>query len=129
LVVDPPIEKCEEKQGTIITFTPDPELFGNFHYLIEYIEEMLWNYVFLNNGITIIFNGTKMQAKNGLLDLLEHNINGNGPVRYPIIHIREGDFECAFSHSSRSYSEEYFSFVNGQHTTQGGTQQTAFRIL
>jgi len=88
---------------------------------------MLWNYVFLNNGITILFNGNKMQAKNGLLDLLEHNINGNGPLRYPIIHIKEGDFECAFSHSSRSYSEEYFSFVNGQHTTQGGTHQTAFR--
>jgi len=124
---DAPIINCDEKQGTIITFTPDSELFGNFHFLIEYIEEMLWNYVFLNNGITILFNGIKMQAKNGLLDLLEHNINGNGPLRYPIIHIREGDFECAFSHSSRSYSEEYFSFVNGQHTTQGGTHQTAFR--
>jgi topoisomerase-4 subunit B len=68
-----------------------------------------------------------MQAKNGLLDLLEHNINGNGPVIYPIIHIKEDDFECAFSHSSRAYSEEYFSFVNGQHTTQGGTHQNAFR--
>jgi len=127
VVNDAPILSCDEKQGTIITFTPDSELFGNFHFLIEYIEEMLWNYVFLNNGITIIFNGTKMQAKNGLLDLLEHNLNGNGPLRYPIIHIKEGDFECAFSHSSRSYSEEYFSFVNGQHTTQGGTHQTAFR--
>ncbi len=127
LLVDEPIVKSDDKQGTIITFTPDSELFGNFHFLNEYIEEMLWNYVFLNNGITVIFNGTRMQAKNGLLDLLEHNINGNGPVRYPIIHIREGDFECAFSHSSRSYSEEYFSFVNGQHTTQGGTHQTAFR--
>lgn len=127
LIEDAPIVKCEEKQGTIITFSPDHELFGNFHFLMEYIEEMLWNYVFLNNGITIILNGNKMQAKNGLLDLLEHNINGNGPVRYPIIHITEGDFECAFSHSSRSYSEEYFSFVNGQHTTQGGTHQTAFR--
>ena len=127
LIKDAPIAKSDEKQGTIITFTPDDELFGNFHFLSEYIEEMLWNYVFLNNGITIIFNGTKMQAKNGLVDLLEHNINGNGPLRYPIIHIKEGDFECAFSHSSRSYSEEYFSFVNGQHTTQGGTHQTAFR--
>jgi topoisomerase-4 subunit B len=127
LINDFPIVKSDEKQGTIIKFTPDSELFGNFHFLIEYIEEMLWNYVFLNNGITILFNGNKMQAKNGLLDLLEHNINGNGPLRYPIIHIKEGDFECAFSHSSRSYSEEYFSFVNGQHTTQGGTHQTAFR--
>ncbi len=127
IISDPPIIKCDDKQGTVITFTPDPEIFGDYHFLVEYIEEMLWNYVFLNNGITIIFNGVKMQAKNGLLDLLEHNINGNGPVRYPIIHIKEGDFECAFSHSSRSYSEEYFSFVNGQHTTQGGTHQTAFR--
>lgn len=127
LINDAPIVNSDEKQGTIITFTPDTELFGNFHFLIEYIEEMLWNFVFLNNGITIVFNDVKMQAKNGLLDLLEHNINGNGPVRYPIIHIREGDFECAFSHSSRSYSEEYFSFVNGQHTTQGGTHQTAFK--
>tara|TARA_Y100000031_G_scaffold156762_1_gene212951 strand:+ start:1799 stop:3664 length:1866 start_codon:yes stop_codon:yes gene_type:complete len=127
LVEDKPIVKCDEERGTIITFTPDSEVFGNFHYLVEYIEEMLWNYVFLNNGITIVFNGTKMQAKNGLVDLLEHNINGNGPVRYPIVHIKEGDFECAFSHSSRSYSEEYYSFVNGQHTTQGGTHQTVFR--
>ncbi len=127
VINDPPIIDCDEKQGTIITFTPDAEVFGNYHFLVEYIEEMLWNYVFLNNGITIVFNGVKMQAKNGLVDLLEHNINGNGPVRYPIIHIKEGDFECAFSHSSRSYSEEYYSFVNGQHTTQGGTHQTAFR--
>lgn len=127
LIKDDPIVKSDERQGTIITFIPDNELFGNFHFLNEYIEEMLWNYVFLNNGITILFNGTKMQAKNGLVDLLEHNINGNGPVRYPIIHIKENDFECAFSHSSRSYSEEYFSFVNGQHTTQGGTHLTAFR--
>ncbi len=127
VVEDYPITDSTEKEGTIITFVPDNEIFGNYHFLMEYIEEMLWNYVFLNNGITIVFNGVKMQAKNGLLDLLEHNINGNGPVRYPIIRITEGDFECAFSHSSRSYSEEYYSFVNGQHTTQGGTHQTAFR--
>jgi len=127
LANDFPIENSDDKQGTIITFIPDNELFGNFRYLYEYIEEMLWNNVFLNNGLTIIFNGQKMQAKNGLLDLLEHNINGNGPVIYPIVHIKEDDFECAFSHSSRAYSEEYFSFVNGQHTTQGGTHQSAFR--
>lgn len=127
VVNDFPVESCDEKQGTVITFVPDKDLFGNFHYLFEYIEEMLWNNVFLNNGLTIYFNGQKMQAKNGLLDLLEHNINGNGPVLYPIIHIKEDDFECAFSHSSRAYSEEYFSFVNGQHTTQGGTHQSAFR--
>jgi len=127
LTTDDDIQTSTEKQGTIISFTPDEEIFGNFHYIFAFVEEMLWNYVFLNNGLTIVFNGQRMQAKNGLLDLLEHNINGNGPVRYPIIHIKEGDFECAFSHSSHSYSEEYYSFVNGQHTTQGGTHQNAFR--
>ncbi len=124
---DPEISPLDEKMGSIITWTPDHEIFGNFHYLYEYIEEMLWNYVFLNNGLTIHFNGQKFFAKNGLHDLLERNINGNGPLIYPIIHIKEGDFECAFSHSSRAYSEEYYSFVNGQHTTMGGTHQTAFR--
>lgn len=124
---DNKITACSDESGTIISFIPDENIFGNFHYLFEYIEEMLWNYVFLNNGLTIIFNGQKFQAKNGLVDLLERNINGNGPVLYPIIHIQEGDFECAFSHSSRAYGEEYYSFVNGQHTTQGGTHQNAFR--
>lgn len=124
---DNKITACSDESGTIISFIPDENIFGNFHYLFEYIEEMLWNYVFLNNGLTILFNGQKFQAKNGLVDLLERNINGNGPVLYPIIHIQEGDFECAFSHSSRAYGEEYYSFVNGQHTTQGGTHQNAFR--
>ena len=126
-ITDAPLADSEEKNGTLITFVPDGEIFPNFRYLYEYIEEMLWNYVFLNNGLTIVFNGEKFHAKNGLLDLLERNINGNGPVLYPIVHIKEGDFECAFSHSSRSYGEEYYSFVNGQHTTSGGTHQTAFR--
>ena len=126
-ITDAALVNTEEKDGTLISFIPDKEIFGSFHYLFEYIEEMLWNYVFLNNGLTIIFNGEKFQAKNGLLDLLERNINGNGPVLYPIIHIKEGDFECAFSHSSRTYGEEYYSFVNGQHTTSGGTHQNAFR--
>ncbi len=124
---DSEILKSEEKPGTIISFIPDTEIFGNYKYLFEYVEEMLWNYVFLNNGLTIVFNDNKMQAKNGLIDLLEHNLNGNGPLLYPIVHITEGDFECAFSHSSRTYSEEYYSFVNGQHTTSGGTHQNAFR--
>ncbi|VAW30319.1 Topoisomerase IV subunit B, partial [hydrothermal vent metagenome] len=127
LMKDEEIQACDLKQGTIISFIPDEEIFGNIHYIYEYVEEMLWNYVFLNNGLTIVFNEQRMQAKNGLVDLLEHNLNGNGPLRYPIIHIKEDDFECAFSHSSRSYSEEYYSFVNGQHTTQGGTHQSAFR--
>ena len=127
LIDDPAIGNSDEKNGTIISFVPDGVIFGNFRYLFEYIEEMLWNYVFLNNGLTILFNGQRFFAKNGLHDLLERNINGNGPVLYPIIHIKEGDFECAFSHSSRAYSEEYFSFVNGQHTTSGGIHQTAFK--
>ncbi|MBN2639189.1 MAG: type IIA DNA topoisomerase subunit B [Bacteroidales bacterium] len=127
LTNDEKIITSDEKQGTLITFAPDKDVFGNYHYISDYVEEMLWNYVFLNNGLTIEYNGQKMQAKNGLLDLLEHNIDGNGPLNYPIIHINEDDFECAFSHSSRSYSEEYFSFVNGQHTTQGGTHQNSFR--
>jgi topoisomerase-4 subunit B len=127
LIKDHPLQPSDEKQGSIITFIPDEKIFGNFHYIFEYVEEMLWNYAFLNNGLTIIFNGQKMQAKNGLLDLLEHNIGNNNGIVYPIIHIKEDDFECAFTHSSRSYTEEYYSFVNGQHTTQGGTHQTAFR--
>lgn len=114
------------RSGTLISFVADENVFGNYHFIFEYIEEMLWNYVFLNNGLTIWFNGTRMQAKNGLLDLLERNNNGN-PVMYPIIQIKEEDFECAFTHSSRQYGEEYYSFVNGQHTTQGGTHQAAFR--
>ncbi len=121
-----PEEASALRSGTLISFIPDETVFGNYHFIFEYIEEMLWNYVFLNNGLTIWFNGTRMQAKNGLLDLLERNNNGN-PVMYPIVQIKEEDFECAFTHSARQYGEEYYSFVNGQHTTQGGTHQAAFR--
>lgn len=115
-----------QRSGTIVSFIPDEALFGNYHFISEYIEQMLWNYVFLNNGLTIWYNGIRMQAKNGLHDLLQRNVNGN-PLVYPIIHIKEEDFECAFTHSNRQYGEEYYSFVNGQHTTQGGTHQAAFR--
>ncbi|MEI8204822.1 MAG: DNA topoisomerase IV subunit B [Bacteroidota bacterium] len=125
IVNDSPIVESDLRNGTIITFTPDTELFGNFHFLSEYIEKMLWNYAFLNKGLTINFNGTKLQAKNGLHDLLTSNINGL--TLYPIVHISEGDFEFAFTHSAKQYGEEYYSFVNGQHTTQGGTHQAAFR--
>ena len=124
---DAKITDSDEHQGTTISFIPDTKIFGNYKYIFDYVEEMLWNYVFLNNGLNIYFNGIKMEAKNGLIDLLEHNMNGNGPLLYPVIQIKEDDFECAFSHSSRTYSEEYYSFVNGQHTTQGGTHQNAFR--
>jgi topoisomerase-4 subunit B len=127
LVNDFAERQTEEKNGTIVTFIPDREIFGNYHFIGEYVEKLLWNYAFLNNGLTLKFNGEKLIAKNGLSDLLERNINGNGPVLYPIIHIQEGDLEFAFTHSSKQYGEEYYSFVNGQHTTQGGTHQTAFR--
>jgi topoisomerase-4 subunit B len=88
---------------------------------------MLWNYAFLNNGLTIKYNGERMLAKNGLHDLLVKNINGSGGLLYPIIHIKEDDLEFAFTHSSKQYGEEYYSFVNGQHTTQGGTHLAAFK--
>ncbi len=127
LVNDAPIVESTERQGVLTTFVPDVEIFGNFRYLSEYVEEMLWNYAFLNNGLTLLFNGQKFLAKNGLYDLLERNITGNETMIYPIIHIRDDDFECAFTHKNNSYNEEYYSFVNGQHTTQGGTHQNAFR--
>ncbi len=127
VLLDAPITPDESRQGTIISFEPDEDIFGNYRYIFEYVEEMLWNYVFLNNGLTIIFNGQKFQAKNGLLDLLERNMASPENRLYPIIHIREDDFECAFTHSNNTYNEEYYSFVNGQHTTQGGTHQAAFR--
>lgn len=127
IVHDAAVTPSEDKPGTLMSFVPDEEIFGNYRYLHEYVEEMLWNYVFLNNGLTIVFNGQKFFAKNGLLDLLERNMAGAETMTYPIIHIREEDFECAFTHSNNTYNEEYYSFVNGQHTTQGGTHQNAFR--
>jgi len=120
-------KESAEKDGTIVTFIPDNEVFVNYHYIHEYVENMLWNYAFLNNGLTIKYNGEKMLAKNGLHDLLVKNINGNGGLLYPIIHIKEDDLEFAFTHSSKQYGEEYYSFVNGQHTTQGGTHLAAFK--
>jgi topoisomerase-4 subunit B len=127
LVNDHKIAPSDEKDGTIVTFVPDKEVFGNYHFINEYVEKLLWNYVFLNNGLSIRFNGERYYAKNGLRDLLERNINGNGPTLYPIVHLKEGDLEFAFTHSTKQYGEEYYSFVNGQHTTQGGTHQAAFR--
>ncbi|MCK9219472.1 MAG: DNA topoisomerase IV subunit B [Bacteroidales bacterium] len=121
---DEPDKGCDLRTGTIITFVPDEEIFGKYHYIPEYVHKMLWNYVFLNNGLTIIFNGERFYAQNGLLDLLNSYIDT--PVLYPIIHLRDGDFECALTHCEM-YGEEYYSFVNGQHTTQGGTHQAAFR--
>jgi topoisomerase-4 subunit B len=124
LVHDEPEKPMEMRSGTIISFIPDEEIFGKYHYIPEYVQKMLWNYVFLNNGLTIIFNGERFHAQNGLLDLLNSYIDT--PNIYPIIHLRDGDFECAFSHCEM-YGEEYYTFVNGQHTTQGGTHLAAFR--
>ncbi|NCD43164.1 MAG: type IIA DNA topoisomerase subunit B, partial [Bacteroidia bacterium] len=105
---------------------PDETIFGNYRFIPEYIEKLIWNYVYLNKGLTIIYNNKKFFSKNGLLDLLEKNINGN-PIAYPIIHVREENFEFALTHSARQYGEEYYSFVNGQHTTSGGTHLSAFK--
>lgn len=115
-----------EANGTLISFIPDEAIFGDFHFVSEYLEKMLWNFAFLNNGLTISFNGQRFQAKNGLRDLLEHEINGN-PLVYPIVHFKEQDLEIAFTHVRNQYGEEYYSFVNGQHTTQGGTHLSTFR--
>jgi topoisomerase-4 subunit B len=113
-----------EKNGTLIIFEPDHTMFGKFNFIDEYVEAMLRNYTYLNTGLTIVYNGQKFTSKNGLLDLLEENMSGEG--LYPIIHLKNGDIEAAITHGNQ-YGEEYFSFVNGQHTTQGGTHQVAFK--
>ncbi len=116
----------DEANGTLISFVPDEEVFGDYHFLEEYLDKMIWNFVFLNNGLSIYFNGNKYQAKNGLKDLLEKEIDDN-PLVYPIIHLQEDDLEMAMTHVKNQYGEEYYSFVNGQNTTQGGTHLAAFR--
>jgi topoisomerase-4 subunit B len=121
---DHPIVDSTDRQGTSISFIPDEKIFHNFHFLNEYVEKMCWNYAYLNTGLTIIFNGKKFFSEKGLFDLLSNNLSGN--ILYPIIHLRGHDIEVAFTHGSH-YGEEYYSFVNGQHTTQGGTHQGAFR--
>jgi len=114
-----------EADGTIISFQADDTIFPNYHYLTEHVERMLWNYAFLNAGLKIRFNGAVIESEKGLHDLLEHNINS--PILYPIIHLKGHDIELAMTHSVQQYSEEYYSFVNCQHTTQGGTHLNAFR--
>ncbi|MDR1272961.1 MAG: ATP-binding protein [Odoribacteraceae bacterium] len=118
------VQPTGQPNGTLVTFMADKELFGNYHYIMEYLESMFKNYVFLNTGLTILFNGQKLLSKRGLHDLLTENMNGEG--LYPIIHLKGHDIEMAMTHG-RQYSEEYYSFVNGQHTTQGGTHLVAFR--
>jgi len=118
-------KETTQRNGTAINFIPDESIFRNYKYRTEFIENMIWNYVFLNSGLTINFNGTKFFSENGLRDLLERNVEAEA-MRYPIIHLKGEDIEIAITHG-QSYGEEYYSFVNGQHTTQGGTHQAAFR--
>lgn len=124
IVKNHPQRNTPEKEGTRIIFEPDHTMFGRFRFMDEYVEAMLRNYTYLNTGLTILYNGQKFISKNGLLDLLEENMSGEG--LYPIIHLQNGDIEVAITHGNQ-YGEEYFSFVNGQHTTQGGTHLVAYR--
>jgi topoisomerase-4 subunit B len=124
LATDSDVFADYSERGTLIYFEPDDTLFENYVYKDEYIETMLRNYAYLNTGLTINFNGKKILSKNGLTDLLNENITAQ--ALYPIIHLKGEDIEIAFTHSDQ-YGEEYYSFVNGQHTTQGGTHQSAFR--
>ncbi len=126
LTLDSEIEKSSLRKGTKVSFTPDEEIFSKFKYRNEYIIKMIKNYVYLNTGLTIIFNGEKYFSENGLRDLLDENIAEESKM-FPIIHLLAEDIEIAVTYSKAQYNEEYHSFVNGQHTTQGGTHQTAFR--
>jgi len=126
LINKSPLEESTVRKGTRVVFIPDNSIFVNYKFRSEYIIKMIKNYVYLNPGLTIVFNGEKYISKNGLKDLLEENI-GEETMAYPIIHLKGDDIEVALTHSKTQYSEEYHSFVNGQHTTQGGTHQNAFR--
>lgn len=122
---DANIGKSGEKDGTEIVFEPDESMFKNYHFIPEYLDDLMWNYAFLNAGLTINYNGKKFYSKDGLLDLLKQKIEAE-EMRYPIIHLKGSDIEVALTHGSQ-YGEEYYSFVNGQNTTQGGTHLAAFR--
>ena len=121
-----PIEETQKRRGTSVAFIPDDTIFKNFKFRNEYVVRMLKNYVYLNPGLTINYNGEKYYSENGLKDLLTEN-NNEEDFLYPIIHLKGEDIEVAISHSKSQYSEEYYSFVNGQNTTQGGTHLNAFK--
>jgi len=125
LVKDHKETSTTEKNGTMITFTPDNTIFKNFYFIPEFLEEQLWNYAFLNAGLTINYNGKKYYSENGLLDLLKRKADVES-IRYPFIHLKGNDIEMCITHGEQ-YGEEYYSFVNGQYTTQGGTHLAAFR--
>lgn len=124
VVTEHQIDASQEPNGTFVTFTPDPAIFEGYQYREDYIETMLKNYTYLNTGLVIHFNGKSFQSKNGLIDLLDENMTE--PGLYPIVHLKEGDLEIALTHGNQ-YGEEYYTFVNGQHTTQGGTHLLAFK--
>ncbi len=124
LTEDLKLEKTDETNGTYVEFVPDEVIFKKYGFKTPYLAKMMWNYCYLNRGLAIYFNGEKYQSKDGLKDLLENNMDGD-PL-YPIIHLEGEDIEVAFTHG-KTYGEDYYSFVNGQHTTQGGTHQSAFR--
>ena len=126
LVLEEDIIDTTKRKGTKVTFTPDEAIFKNYKYRYEYVIKMLKNYCYLNNGLTILFNGEKYFSENGLKDLLEETIHADD-LEYPIIHLKGEDIEIALTHSKTQYSEEYHSFVNGQNTTQGGTHLAAYR--
>jgi topoisomerase-4 subunit B len=117
-------EATTQRNGTSITFNPDDTIFRHYRYIPEFIQNMIWNYAYLNAGLTIVFNGEKFASQRGLLDLLDRKTDDT--IRYPIIHLKGDDIEIAMTHNNQ-YGEEYYSFVNGQNTTQGGTHQAAFR--
>ncbi|ACE06044.1 hypothetical protein Aasi_0648 [Candidatus Amoebophilus asiaticus 5a2] len=125
LLEESPIQDTKEKDGTLISFEPDPTLFNNFRFLPHFVEEQLWNYAFLNAGLKIYLNGQEYFSKNGLLDLLNRKTDEES-LCYPIIHMKDTDIEIALTHNNQ-YGEEYYSFVNGQFTTQGGTHLAAFK--
>ena len=126
LVNDLPQEPSTSRKGTKVSFIPDLDIFPHYKFRNEYIVKMIKNYVYLNTGLTVIFNGEKYRSENGLKDLLDENIAEESKL-FPIIHLLDNDIEVALTYSKSQYSEEYHSFVNGQHTTQGGTHQNAFR--
>ena len=126
LVDDIKPSSTSKRKGTKVTFVPDEIIFKNYRYRHEYVVKMLKNYVYLNPGLSIVFNGEKFYSENGLSDLIKDN-NNTEDFLYPIIHLKGNDIEVAITHSKTQYNEEYYSFVNGQHTTQGGTHQNAFR--
>jgi topoisomerase-4 subunit B len=125
LTNDPKQSKSDEKNGTLVEFEPDDQMFKHYHFIPEYLDDLMWNYAFLNAGLTINYNGRKFYSKDGLLDLLKQKSDPE-EIRYPIIHLKGEDIEVALTHGNQ-YGEEYYSFVNGQNTTQGGTHLAAFR--